>query len=427
MGNYLIRRLLVSIPTLLVISLVVFAILELSPADPVGNLPLTIPPEVREQIREAMGVNDPFIVKFVKWLQQFMVNEPLNIFEELTGLNLAPPLSLTAGDLVSPGAAGYEALASSLADEVDSTGRSIILEGQAQELFRSDRQYFLIDGSDSPRFLNELANSTVGRELSKDNVEVLEDELLPLRQSRLRYLSWQTRSPIIDLVIERTPQTLWVVGISYLAAIFIAVPIGVIQAYRQYSNFDRFSTIFATIGFSVPTFFIGLLFIYLFSVQLGWFPSIYDTTHVVTDFESFLFQFRQSIMPVTVLALFYMALLSRHTRSSMLENLKLDYVRTARAKGIAERRVVGHHALRNSLIPVVTLIALGIPGVFQGAIITEQIFRVNGLGQLLIIAIQGGDLPTVQTLTFIFAVLNVFFNIVADLLYAVLDPRIRYT
>ena len=135
---------------------------------------------------------------------------------------------------------------------------------------------------------------------------------------------------------------------------------------------------------------------------------------------------RQTVMPVIVLALFFMALISRHTRSSMLDNLKLDYVRTARSKGISERMVVGLHALRNSLIPVVTLIALGIPGVFQGAIITEQIFRVNGLGQLLIIAIQGGDLPTVQTLTFIFAVMIVFFNIVADLLYAVLDPRIRY-
>lgn len=427
MGQYFVRRLLVSIPTLLVISLVVFAILELSPADPVGNLPLTIPPEVREQIREAMGVNDPFLIKYAKWLRQFMVNEPLNIIEELSGLNFSPPLSLTSDDLIVRGEEGFAELASAMVDAAESTGRSILLDDQDREVFRSERQFVLFTDDDAPLFLNATANSAVGREISSDNVEAPEGELLPLHKSRLRYLSWQTRSPIIDLVLERTPQTLWVVGLSYLAAIIIAVPIGVIQAYRQYSNFDRFSTVFATVGFSVPTFFIGLLFIYVFSVQLGWFPSIYDTTHVVTDFESFLYQFRQSIMPVTVLALFYMALLSRHTRSSMLENLKLDYVRTARSKGIAERRVVGHHALRNSLIPVVTLIALGIPGVFQGAIITEQIFRVNGLGQLLIIAIQGGDLPTVQTLTFIFAVLNVFFNIVADLLYAVLDPRIRYT
>ena len=242
----------------------------------------------------------------------------------------------------------------------------------------------------------------------------------------MRYISWQTRSPIVDLVVERLPQTLWVVGLSYLLAIVVAVPVGVIQAYKQYSIFDQVVTVFATIGFSVPTFFTGLLFIIVFSVQLKWFPSIYDTTHVVTDFPSFIVQMRQTVMPVIVLALFFTALISRHTRSSMLDNLKLDYVRTARSKGLSERMVVGLHALRNSLIPVVTLIALGIPGVFQGAIITEQIFRVNGLGQLLIIAIQGGDLPTVQTLTFIFAVMIVFFNIVADLLYAVLDPRIRY-
>ncbi|MEO8393629.1 MAG: ABC transporter permease, partial [Chloroflexota bacterium] len=112
---------------------------------------------------------------------------------------------------------------------------------------------------------------------------------------------------------------------------------------------------------------------------------------------------------------------------AMLENLSQDYIRTARAKGLSERTVVIRHALRNSLIPVVTLVALGIPGVFQGAIITEQIFRVNGLGQLLILAIQGGDLPTVQTLTFIFAVLIVVFNLIADLLYALLDPRIAYS
>jgi peptide/nickel transport system permease protein len=131
-------------------------------------------------------------------------------------------------------------------------------------------------------------------------------------------------------------------------------------------------------------------------------------------------------MPVMVLALFFTAEMSRFTRSSMLETLNQDYVRTARAKGLSERRVVIAHALRNSLIPVVTLLALGIPAIFQGAIITEQIFRVNGLGQLLISAIQNGDLPTVQTLTFIFAILIVVFNLVADVLYALLDPRIAY-
>jgi len=139
-----------------------------------------------------------------------------------------------------------------------------------------------------------------------------------------------------------------------------------------------------------------------------------------------LVQVKQMIMPVSVLALFNAAQISRYMRASMLDNLNQDYVRTARAKGVRERVVVLVHVLRNSLIPVVTVIALGVPQVFGGAIITEQVFKVNGLGQLLIIAIQGGDVPVVQTLTFIFALLIVLFNLIADVLYGVLDPRIRY-
>ena len=131
-------------------------------------------------------------------------------------------------------------------------------------------------------------------------------------------------------------------------------------------------------------------------------------------------------MPVAVLTFFQTAGLSRFTRSSMLDNLKLDYVRTARAKGLRERFVVLRHVVRNSLIPVATLVALGIPQIFAGAIVTEQIFRVNGLGALLIGAIASTDIPTVQTVTFIFAFLVVFCNVIADVLYGVLDPRISY-
>ena len=216
------------------------------------------------------------------------------------------------------------------------------------------------------------------------------------------------------------------VGLSYVVAICIAVPIGVISAYKQYSIFDQIGTFVSMIGFSVPTFFTGTLMIVIFSAQLGWLPSIYDTTHEVTDFDSFVTQIKQIIMPVMVLAFFSAAQLSRFMRSSMLDNLNLDYVRTARAKGMGESVVLLVHVLRNSMIPVVTVIALGLPQVFAGAIITEQIFRVNGIGQLLIIAIQGADIPLVQTLTFIFAVLIVFFNLVADLVYGILGPRIRY-
>jgi len=336
MGKYIIRRLLTSIPTLLVISFVVFAILDLAPNDPTGNLPLTIPPEVRQQIRISLGFDQPFHVRYLKWMQQFFINEPLNIIENVFDVKI--------GD----------------------------------------------------------------------------------SENRLRVRSWATRSPVVDLVIERTPQTLWVVGLSYLISIFISIPIGVISAYKQYSIFDQVGTFISMIGFSVPTFFTGLLAIVIFSVNLGWFPSVYDTTLEVTNWESFVVQVKQMIMPVTVLTFYSAAQLGRFTRSSVLDNLNLDYVRTARSKGLHERVVILVHVLRNSLIPVATLIALGIPQIFAGAIITEQIFRVNGLGALLIIAIQGADIPLVQSLTFIFAVLIVFFNILVDVLYGFLDPRIRY-
>ena len=230
----------------------------------------------------------------------------------------------------------------------------------------------------------------------------------------------------MDLIIERLPQTLWVVGLSYLIGILIAIPIGIISAYRQYSWFDQLGTFVSMIGFSVPTFFTGLLAIIVFSVSLQWLPSIYDTTHRVTDLSSFWVQIKQMAMPVMVLALFNAAQISRFMRAAVLDNLTQDYVRTARAKGLRERIVLFIHVLRNSLIPVVTLIALGIPTVFGGAIITEKIFRVNGIGELLITAIQGADIPLVQTLSFLFAVLIVIFNLIADVLYGILDPRIRY-
>ncbi len=336
MFQYIVRRVLIAIPTLIVISVVIFGILELAPGDPTGNLPLTIPPEVREQIRNSLGANDPFPVNYLKWARQFFVYEPLSILQEETGINI----------------------------------------GDASQ--------------------------------------------------RVRILSWQTRSPVADLIVQRLPQTLWVVGLAYVVGILIAIPVGILSAYKQYSIFDQVGTFVSLIGFSVPTFFTGLVAIIIFSVNLRWFPSIYDTTLVVNDWPSFVKQVKQMIMPVTVLAFFNASQLSRFMRSSMLDNLGQDYVRTARSKGLKEQIVVLGHVLRNSLIPVVTLIALGIPGIFGGAIITEQIFRINGLGDLLIRGIQNSDLPLVQTLTFIFAILIVLFNIVADVAYGFLDPRIRY-
>lgn len=234
--------------------------------------------------------------------------------------------------------------------------------------------------------------------------------------------SLTTKSSVRDYVLGRVPVTLAIVGSSFLLGVLIAVPIGVISAIKQYSLFDQFATTFAFIGFSIPTFFSGLLLIALFGIKLDWLPFVFDSTET-----GFLPNLRQSIMPITVLGLAGAAQLTRFVRASMLETINQDYVRTARAKGLREQTVVILHAMRNALIPVVTIIALQIPEIFGGAVITEQIFRVPGIGQALIRGITDRDLPVVMAITFGVAVLVVVFNVIADVLYAVLDPRIKYS
>ena len=334
MLTFTLRRLLLAIPTLLAISLVIFLLVDYAPGSPLSDIPLTVPPDVRQKMIEAMGADQPVFVRYLLWLKQFFWIEPMTQFDYWFG-----------------------------------TG---IVEGEQ------------------------------------------------------RILSWQTRSPVFSIIGERLPQTLIVIGTAYLVGILIALPIGIYSAYRQYSIFDQAGTLVAMIGFSVPTFFSGTLFIIIFAVWLGWFPTKYDTTLEVTDWASFLEQLRQMAMPVMTLGLANAAAISRYMRSSMLDNMSMDYVRTARAKGMTEKTVVLKHVLRNSLIPVVTVIALGIPSIFGGAIITENLFGVNGIGAALIGAIHASDLPMVQTLAFIFAVLIVLFNLIADVLYGFLDPRIRY-
>lgn len=334
MLTFTIRRLVLAVPTLLFISLVIFLLLQLAPGDPMAQVPLTVPPEVKQKMREALGLGQPIHIQYLKWLQQFFWVEPQVFVDYLFGTDFS--------------------------------------------------------------------------------------------EGKLRAISWQTRSPVMDIVVQRLPQTLTVVGLSYVVGILIAIPIGIYSAYRQYSVFDQAGTFITMVGFSIPPFFTGPLLIVVFSVGLGWFPSIYDTTHRVTDWDSFLYQVRQMIMPVMVLALQTTAQISRFMRAAMLDNLNQDYVRTARAKGLSEAVVVMVHVLRNSMIPVVTVIALGVPGIFGGAIITEVVFKVNGIGAYLIDALFANDLPTVMTISFIFAILIVAFNLIADILYGVLDPRIRY-
>jgi peptide/nickel transport system permease protein len=238
--------------------------------------------------------------------------------------------------------------------------------------------------------------------------------------------SFNSRSPVAQLLWQRLSTTLLVVGTAYFFGLLLAFPLGIISAIKRYSLTDQIITTIAFLGFSIPPFFTGLLFIIIFSVQLRWFPFIFNSTLQVTDWQSLLAQIQQSIMPISVLALYHAAILMRFIRSAVLDELKQEYVRTALAKGLSKFAVIKNHVLRNALIPVVTLIALDIPTIFTGALVTEQIFRVPGIGALLIESIYRSDTPVVMAITFIYGILIVLFNLIADLIYAVLDPRVKY-
>jgi len=238
--------------------------------------------------------------------------------------------------------------------------------------------------------------------------------------------SFVSRVDVDVLIMQRLPTTLLVIGSSQILALIVALPVGVYAAIRPYSLFDQVATTLAFIGFSLPTFFTGLLLILVFSISLDWLPFVYQTNIDATGFAFYWEHVKQTIMPVTVLGLFQGGVLTRFVRSAVLDVVRLDYVTTARAKGLRERVVIVKHIVRNALIPVVTLIALQMPIVFGGAVITEQIFRVPGIGSLLIDAILANDTPVIMAVTFVIACLVILFNLIADLLYGWLDPRISY-
>jgi len=315
MGRYLIRRLLISVITLIAISMIVYSILYLAPGDPLGVLATNpnVSPALREQIRKNWGLDDPLYIQYFKWAKSY---------------------------------------------------------------------FFHFDWGQSIT----------------------------------------SRQPVKDYIFGRLGVTLGIVGTAYVIGVLIAVPVGIVSALRQYSLFDNVATTFAFIGFSIPTFFSGLLLIIIFSVHWNLLPFVFDTT--VSGIWP---NIKQSIMPVTVLALFGSAQLTRFVRASMLETINQDYVRTARAKGLRESVVVIRHIVRNALIPVITIVALQLPGVVGGAVITEQIFRIPGIGRALIDGIQSKDVPVVMAITFGVSILVVLFNILADIIYAWLDPRIKYT
>jgi peptide/nickel transport system permease protein len=316
--QYIIRRILIAIPSLLGISVILFGVLAMAPGDPFEELATNpaIPPEIRQALRAKFGLDDPVWQRYLHWLS-----------------------AMVQGDW------GF---------------------------------------------------------------------------------SFQSRMDVDKLILQRLPVTLIVIGASQLLAISVAIPVGVLAAIKPYSIFDQVASTFAMIGFSLPTFFTGLVLILVFSIQLDWLPFVYRADINATGFAFYWEHIKQSIMPVIVLGLAQAGTLVRFMRSSVLDVIRLDYVTTARSKGIGERKVLIRHVVRNAMIPVVTLVALQLPAVFGGAIVTEQIFRVPGIGSLLIAAILANDTPVVMGVTFVIACLVVLFNLIADILYGWLDPRISF-
>jgi len=319
MGQYLLRRLLISIPVLLGITIATYLIISVAPGDPVTAMinpeaAASLGPGWVEQQRVALGLDKPIPVRYALWLK-------------------------------------------------------------------------------------EVARGNLG-------------------------FSYKDRQPINQTIATRLWPTLKLMGSALGIALVIAIPLGILSAVKQYSLLDYLATISGFAAISIPSFFLSLAAIYVFSLKFGWLPSSGMTT--VGAPASFGDSTKHLILPALVLGLGEAAPLIRYTRSSMLEVIRNDYVTTARAKGLNERTVIWRHALRNALIPLITVVALNLPRLLGGTVIIEAIFAWPGMGTLAITAVQARDYPVIMAINLITAVLILASNFLADLVYAVIDPRIKY-
>lgn len=304
MHKYIMRRLVLLIPVVLGVVLIVFGIMYITPGDPAKMIMgEQAPPEQLEQLREEMGLNDPFIVQFFNYIKNAL-----------------------KGDW----------------------GRS-----------------------------------------------------------------YQTNRPVFDEVSTRFPATLKLAVAASIIAIGLGIPAGIISATNQYTLIDSVTMVLALIGVSMPVFWLGLMLILLFSVKLGWLPSSGAAT------------WKHLILPSVALGLSSTATITRMTRSSMLEVIRQDYIRTARAKGVSERVVINKHALKNALIPIVTVIGLQFGGLLGGAVLTESVFSWPGIGRLMVDAIKMQDRPTVLASIIFISVTYSLINLIVDIIYAFIDPRIK--
>ena len=271
--------------------------------------------------------------------------------------------------------------------------------------------------------------------VQKRQIEQIRRELGLDRPVATQYLAWlagavrgdfgysySQRRPVNEILAERFPRSMELATVTLLLAALWAIPLGVVSAVRQNTWLDYVVRVLSISGLSLPIFFTGVLILYLLVRVFRWLPPLEYVSLTEAPVENL----KQLIWPALAQAYYISAPIMRLTRSQMLEVVRQDYVRTARAKGLGERIVIIKHVVRNALIPVVTLIALQMPAIFGGAIVTEQIFRIPGIGSLLIDAILRNDTPVIMGVTFVFSCLVIIFNLIADLLYGWLDPRISY-
>ncbi|GHH03649.1 ABC transporter permease [Pseudodonghicola xiamenensis] len=313
MPIYFLRRVLAAIPVMLVVAVFVFLLLRLTPGDPAAILAGDMAtPEQLDRIRETLGLNDPLLVQFFRWIG-----------------------ALLQGDF----------------------GTSLI-----------------------------------------------------------------SNKPVIDLVADRMWPTIWIAIITLSLSVIIAVPMGVLAAWKQGSWVDHLVMTFSVLGFSVPVFVIGYLLIKLFAIDLRWLP-VQGYKAPSKDLAGFA---ARAVLPALTLASIYIALIARMTRASLLDVLNEDYVRTARAKGLTEARVLFRHALRNAAVPVMTVIGTGFALLISGVVVTESVYNIPGLGRLTVDSIFARDYPVIQALILLTSGVYVLVNLLIDLSYSLLDPRIRY-
>lgn len=306
MIKYILRRLLVLVPVLVGISFIIFFLLYITPGDParviLGENEAT--EEAVAQLREEMGLDDPFLIQYFNYMKKMIVHQDI--------------------------------------------GKSYV-----------------------------------------------------------------TKRPVMEIILDVFPATFKLASLSILLSLIIGIPFGIISAIKQYSVFDSITMVLALIGISMPMFWLALLMILFFSVKLGWFPS--------SGFDSF----RAMVLPSAAIALQCIAIFTRMTRSSMLETIRKDYIRTARAKGQSEFKVIGKHSLSNALIPIITVAGLQFGHLLGGAVLTESIFSIPGVGRIMVEAIKMRDYPVVQGGVLMIAVCFCLVNLVVDILYAYVDPRVK--